>query len=107
MAVSVNTLATDLRLVAGSTVPTAIQETLARSLVAAMAIVEKRAPDAPEAVSDAAITAIVGYVYDRPFAGAGERYANAYRNSGAAAMLAPWQSLRAAPIGGDDVAVQP
>ena len=63
-------------------------QTLARELM------EQYAPDAPAGAATEAVLAIVGYLYDRPTAGSGARWANVWRNSGAASMLAPWRSRR-------------
>ena len=58
-------------------------------------VIEAHAPDAPDVVKDEALIRIVGYLYDVPTTA----YANAYRNSGAAAMLLKWRIHRAGRIG--------
>ena len=108
MAVTVTTLAIDLRLHTDPDNPPTepLAGTLERALEAAKAIIKERCgPGAPTRLKDAAITAVASYLYDKPTAPQGERFSNAWRNSGAAAMLAPWIPLRAVAIGGDDVAV--
>ena len=64
-------------------------QTLARALVA------KSAPEAPGDVQTEAIVAVVSYLYDRPSASSGSRFANVWKNSGAAAMLRAWTVRRA------------
>ena len=61
--------------------------------------VTKLAPNAPDAVHNTAAWMLAGYLYDRPFAGSGDRYANAMRNSGAASVLLPYRVHRAGSIG--------
>ena len=53
--------------------------------------VTQYAPDAPDAVHNESAIRLAGYLYDMPFAGRGESYANALRNSGAARMLLPYR----------------
>ena len=53
--------------------------------------VTQYAPDAPDAVHNESAIRLAGYLYDMPFAGRGEAYANALRNSGAARMLLPYR----------------
>ena len=53
--------------------------------------VTKHAPAAPDAVHNEAAVRLAGYIYDMPFAGRGDSYANALRNSGAARMLLPYR----------------
>ena len=108
MAVDLATLAIELRLHTDPATPPAepLAGVLGRALEAAKGIVGERAgQNAPEAVTDQATIAVASYLYDRPTAPQGERFANAWRNSGAASMLAPWAKVRAVPIGGEDVAV--
>lgn len=58
------------------------------------ALVEKRAPDAPEHIQNRAAVMAAGYMHDSP-PGRGRSYANAWINSGAASLCAPWRSRRA------------
>ena len=105
MAVTVAVLATELRLAtdASAPPPEPLNGTLARTLRASQAIVSERIRgDAPEAIKDLAVIAVASYVFDRPSAAQGERFANAWRNSGAEAMLSRWISRRAVAIGGPD-----
>ena len=64
--------------------------------------VTKLAPNAPDSVHDTAAWMLAGYLYDRPFAGSGDRYANAMRNSGAASVLLPYRTHRAGIVGRGD-----
>jgi len=104
VAVTVTTLAIDLQVHTDPDTPPVepLAGVLGRALDTARALVEKRtATDTPEAVKDAAITAIASYLYDRPTAPQGERFSNPWRSSGAASILAPWVVLRAQAINGD------
>ena len=49
----------------------------------------------PEAVVNEAVVRLCGYLFDSPTANAGTSFANAIRNSGAAAMLLPYRVHRA------------
>ena len=69
---------------------------LAGMYAAARAMVAKRVRSSiPEAVADAAILSVTAYMYDRPTASAGDRFAGAWHNSGAAAMCRDWVNRRA------------
>ena len=57
--------------------------------------VTHHAPDAPDVVHNEAVFRLAGYIYDRPFASADTRFANALRNSGAASALLPYREHRA------------
>ena len=117
MAVSVADLAIDLRLLAtppaageSTSVPpglaTAQVAILTRLLATAETLVAERAPGAPDPLKDAATLAIAAYMYDRPTAGAGSRYANAWSFSGASEILTAHVRRRARVIGGPG-AVEP
>ena len=54
--------------------------------------------DAPEAVVNEAAIRLVGYLYDQPTAAGGASFANALRNSGAAAMLLSHRVHRAGSV---------
>lgn len=54
------------------------------------------APDAPDVIHNEAAIRICGYLYDQPFSTPSVSYANALRNSGAAAIL---QTYRAIGVG--------
>ena len=69
-----------------------------RLLVYASTAVTKHAPDAPDAVQDEAAVRLAGYLYDQPFASSGNKYKNALRNSGAAAILLPYRVHRAGSV---------
>ena len=102
MAVSVGDLALDLRLIADATeaVPDGQTAILTRQLGAADALITERTSGAPDALKDAAALAIAAYLYDRPTAGGGTRYASAWRNSGASEILSAYVRRRAVVIGG-------
>ena len=61
--------------------------------------VERHAPDAPDAVHNESVIRLAAYIYDQPNAGRGLAYANALRNSGAAAILLPYRVHRAGSVG--------
>lgn len=101
MAVTVGDLALDLRLITDATTPLALGQgaILTRLLAAAETIVNERTSGAPDATREAAILAIAGYLYDKPSAGSGTRYASAWRNSGASDLLASYVRRQAVVIG--------
>ena len=68
---------------------------VARLLATATAMVQKHAPDAPDAIHNEAAVRIVGYLFDAPQSPGGAMYANAGRNSGAWALLLPYRVHRA------------
>lgn len=55
--------------------------------------IERRAPEAPNAVGREALIRLVGYLLDQP--PATRYYPNALRSSGADGMLLPWRIHRA------------
>ena len=91
--------------------PGNITETRVEALLAfARERVEKTAPDAPDAVANEAVIRFAGYMYGSDFGGIRKEelgpksveyvtnHANAWRNSGAAGVLAPWAIKRAGVI---------
>ena len=78
--------------------PEPILGVLTRLLAVCRETVDKRAPAAPETVRDEAVIRMAGYLYDAPEAAAGDRFASAFRNSGAYALIAPWAARRAGAI---------
>ena len=66
-----------------------------RLLAFATAAVTKHAPDAPDVVLNEAAVRLAAYLFDMPNAGRGAGYADAVRNSGAAAILLPYRVHRA------------
>lgn len=97
MAVTVAQLAGALRLGDGTTAPAEpILSELTRLDGVADAFIELRAPGAPDAVKDEAKVRFVGYLYDQPTVSQGDRYANAWRNSGAGALVSRWVVKRSA-----------
>ena len=101
MAVTLADLALDLRIIATptDTLDAGQSAVLQRALAAAEALVAERAPTAPTALMDSATLAVAGYLYDRPSAHPGARFASAWVNSGAASMLASHVSRRARALG--------
>ena len=101
MAVSVENLAVDLRLITdpADTIEPGQVEVLTRLLAAAETLVSERASSAPDALKDSAIIQIASYLYDKPTAGASGRYANSFVNSGAASLLSNYIRRRAKAIG--------
>ena len=73
MAVTVRDVALDLRLIAATdaALEAAVEAVLARHLGASQAFIMERAPDAPEALADAAVVAMAAYMFDRPSAPSG------------------------------------
>ncbi|MCY4394799.1 MAG: hypothetical protein OXC10_06665 [Rhodospirillaceae bacterium] len=67
----------------------------ARLRPVAIAVVDRHAPAAPEAVRDEAVVRLAGYLLDAPPAPAGDSYAGALHNSGAKALLSSWKVRRA------------
>ena len=59
--------------------------------------------DAPEAILNEAAIRLAGYLYDQPTAAGGASFANALRNSGAAAMLLAYRMHRAGSVRGEVV----
>ena len=99
MAVTLAQLAAALRLGDGVAAPTEpVLGILTRLNAAAEALVEKQAPSAPADIKDEAIIRVAGYLYDMPTAAQGDRYAFAWRSSGAAGLVAPWTSKRVGDV---------
>lgn len=77
----------------------------------AAALVERYAPDAPQAVKDESVIRCAGYLADMPAASVSRQVIgpmevevmparqSALRNSGAMALLSPWKVRRAGAIG--------
>ena len=96
MAVTVTQLAAALRIGDGSTAPVEPQlSILNRLLGVGEALVDLLAPSAPDAIKDEATIRVAAYLYDQPTAAQGNRYANAWRSSGAGALVARWVVERA------------
>lgn len=68
---------------------------IARLGAMAQELVNENAPNAPPPVRAESIIRICGYVYDAPSSAAAQRFANAWVNSGAAALCNPWVVRRA------------
>ena len=65
-----------------------------RLMKVAKAIVDREAPNAPVVIKDEACIRLCGYLYDMPNAARGASFANAFRNSGAQALLSPYRALK-------------
>ena len=102
MAITVGDLAVDLRIATAvdAALPAAQTAILSRLLATAQTLVTERAGGAPESLRDQAVLAVASYMYDRPSAGAGNRYANAWASSGASELLSRYVARRARVIGG-------
>lgn len=97
MAITIIQLAAALRIGDGVAAP--VEPTLSiltRLDGVADAMIQLFAETAPDAIKDEAVVRFAGYLYDQPTTGRRDSYGNAWRNSGAAALVAPWVSHRAA-----------
>ena len=90
--ITVQELAAALRLTDGSAVPEEpLQTILLRQLETARELVNQYAPTAPDTTLDAAIIQICGFFFDSPSTALNNApQVNAFRMSGAMAMLAGW-----------------
>ena len=95
MAVTLAELAAALRLGSGAEPAEPVRGILSRALSVGQSLVEQHAPAAPEDIRDEAAIRVAGFIFDMPTAAQGDRYAFAFRSSGAAGLLAPWTSKRA------------
>ena len=96
MAVTLTQLAAALRLGDGENPPTEpVAGLITRLLGVSQAFVARAAPEAPVAIADEATIRMTAYLYDSPTAAAGGRYAQAWRNSGAEALVSRWVVRRA------------
>ena len=106
MAVDLTQLAAALRLGDGVTAPTEpVAGILSRLMGVSEAFVELQASFAPAAVQDEAVVRMVAYLYDAPTAARGDRYAAAWRNSGAESLVSRWVERRADGGEGEPIAV--
>ena len=65
-----------------------------------VALVERHGGDGvPEAIREEAVIRVAGYLFDQPQAAGAGRYASAWRNSGAAALVSPWKERRLGIVG--------
>ena len=91
MAVDVEQLSAALRIGDGTTAtPEPTLSILTRLLGVGQAFVELRADGAPDDIKDEAAIRMAAYLWDQPTAGAAGRYADAWRYSGASALVARW-----------------
>ena len=97
MAVDLIQLAAALRLGDGETAPTEpVAGILNRLLDVSTATVESRVPSSPQSIKDEATVRLAAYLYDAPTASSGDRYAAAWRNSGAESLTSRFEVRRAA-----------
>ena len=100
MAVTLIQLAAALRLGDGVTAPSEpVAGLISRLLGVSQAFVAIAAPDAPEVIADEATIRMTATLYDAPTAASGDRYAAAWRNSGAEALVSRWVVRRAGSEG--------
>ena len=71
---------------------------LARLGSAAEAFVTRLAPDADDDVKRESIVRLASYVYDMPESPGGDRWATAWRSSGAAGLCGPWIVRTVRPV---------
>ena len=97
MAVTTVQLAAAMRLGDGVSEPSEpILGVITRLLSVAQSTVQLHASTAPDDIQDEAIIRLSGYLYDQPSSAPGQRFTNAYVNSGAASLLGPWTKHRTA-----------
>ena len=100
MAVTLTQLAAAMRLGNGVDAPVEpLASILQRHLDVGTALVEKEAPEAPDAVKEEAVIRVSAYSYDSPLASPGVGFADAWRNSGAASLVSRWRELRVVAAG--------
>ncbi len=100
MAITLIQLAAALRLGDGETAPVEpVAGLLSRLLEVSQAFVAIAAPDAPEAIKDEAAVRMTATLYDAPTAASGDRYASAWRNSGAEHLVSRFVVRRAGSEG--------
>ena len=71
---------------------------MADLLAVGTATVLDRAPNAPDAIHNEAVTRFAAYLLDKDPATRGMTYANAWANSGAASLVARWIDRRAEAV---------
>ena len=99
MALAIDTiqLSAALRIGDGATPPgEPLQSILSRYIGVAEAFISIDAPGAPDSIKDESIIRMAAYLYDQPSAGRGDAFANAWRNSGAGALVQRWKVVRVA-----------
>ena len=74
------------------------QAEVTRLLAYASEAVTRHSPNAPETTANEGVVRLAAYLFDQPNAGRGMAYANALRNSGAAAILLPYRVHRAGRV---------
>ena len=91
MALTVTQLAAALRLSDGTAAPPEpVNTLLTRLLGVGTAFVDLLADGAPLPIQEEALIRFCGYLYDSPTAARRDGYSNAWRNSGAGALVARW-----------------
>ena len=79
-------------------IPTGYVAVLVQDLAAATAMVERRAPEAPDVAQNKAVVQIIGYWLQSPTAPAQRFGQNAWLQSGAAQVLGPFIQRRAEAV---------
>ena len=69
-----------------------------RLLAVGTALVAEIAPLAPDAIANESVIRVCSYLWDSPTAAAGQQYAAAWRNSGAASLVSRWVTRRAISV---------
>ena len=88
-------LSADLRIGDGVTDPTGAQAVVLERIAAtAAAMVQKYAPDAPDAIHNEALVRLAGWLYDADPSGQNPGGPAAMRASGAASILSPYKVRR-------------
>ena len=96
MALTLISLAAELRLGDGINAPAQpVHGILTRLLAVSEAFVDQAAPDCPEAIRDEVLVRMAAYLYDAPTSSSGDRYAAAWRNSGAQSLASRFIQRRA------------
>ena len=91
----------------GGDVPPAVLAAAGVHFGAASVIIERHAPEAPEAIANAAAVRMLAYLWALEDGARARGYTSALRESGAVGMLAAWRVKRAGIIDPDEGAIAP
>ena len=95
MAVTIEQLSANLRLTTEGLPDEPILSILTRLAGVADAFIELLIPDAPESIQDEVKVRFTSYLYEQPGGSVGDRFGNAWRNSGAGSLASRWTNRRA------------
>ena len=97
MAITVADIALNLRIITTltDTIDAGQEAILTRLFGVGDAFTELFIPTAPDAIKDECRIRFIAYLYDQPTAAQGDRFGNAWKNSGAAALASPYRVRRA------------